>query len=56
MNHRNIDSSSLVYRGHLRITYCLEEGKGVDDFVIYRYINFEGDGGILSSRYVTADT
>ena len=24
-----------------------QRGEGVDDFVTYRYVNFEGEGGIL---------
>ena len=29
-------------------------GKRVDDFVKYRYVYFEGEGGILQHSYVTA--
>ena len=32
-----------------------QRGEGVDDFVTYRYVNFEGGGGILWNSYVTAD-
>ena len=31
-------------------------GEWVDDFVTYRYVYFEGEGGILRNNYVTADT
>ena len=34
----------------------VQRGEGVDDFVTYRHVYFEGEGGILWNSYVTADT
>ena len=31
-----------------------QRGEGVDDFFTYRFVNFEGRGGILWDSYVTA--
>ena len=30
-------------------------GKGIDNFVTYRYVYFEGEGGIFRKSYVAAD-
>ena len=34
----------------------VRRSEGVNDFVTYCYVNFEGEGGILWDSYVTADT
>ena len=33
-----------------------QRGEGVKDFVTHHYVYFEGDGGMFSNSYVTADT
>ena len=48
----NLGTQILKYKN-----YVTARGKeGVNDFVTYRYVYFEGEGRILRHNYVTADT
>ena len=44
------------FLGAVQTLRNVQRGEGVTDFVTYRYVYFEGGGGILWHSYVTADT
>ena len=49
------NESGIIY-GAIQKLLNGQRGEGVDDFVTYRYVYFEGEGGILWNSYVTADS
>ena len=43
------------WKGAIQKLRNIQRGEVVNNFVTYRYVYFEGEGGILQINYVTAD-